>query len=832
MPTRLPRRLTRTLLTAGAVASLAAAAYAVTPGQFTHTTEADFADGDAYGTVITNLGDIKLSSDTTPIDGLPEDVETIFDIATHRQARFVACGPDAKILMLKDGEATVVAEFPGEQVYAIEDAENGLYVGVSGSNARVILLPRTNLVEADGPIDWAGLPVVWELPEEAFIWDLKRNRTGHVAAAPKLLYAATGPNGRVYRLSLENDGGLKKIADKVFEANQTNILSLGLDESKAGREALFAKKAIQFYAGTDQDGLIYRIDADGNPFVVYDAPEAEIGTLAVTADGTLYAGTAAADQAKPGRQAQPIKEETGRPAVEETPEPIEEPDAPAEDPQAADEADGESAGPGADNPAEEAAAARPTPEQYDALREALKERLEVARETGEFDADVAPGNDNAANAGGNKNANAQPSRPSRAKPAAPGRAKPGNAVYQIAPDGFVTEVFRESVTIQAVVPQADGRLIVATGNEGQVFSVDPPTRETTVLADLDSAQVTAAVPTDTGLLLGAAGPGALMRMDNAVAEQGGFTSQVLDAGQVSLFGTFKLTADIPAGTTVAVELRSGNVGDPEQAAWSKWTKPILIKHDAEANPLQPREIKADVPPARFLQYRLTLTGDGKSTPVIDQTDLAYVAPNTAPTVSKLTVTPAKVGEPGSDPDPKVTLQWQATDDNADRLVYSLEYKPGKADKYLPLADGITANKYEWQTRHVPDGWYTLRLTAHDKLDNPPNSAKSGGRVSEPVLIDNTAPTLDGLEAEALGGGKVRLTATAGDELSAIASVSYSIDGSEDYQASLPDDLIYDSTSEPWGVTIPDLSPGGHVIAVRAIDARGNTAYRQLIVEVQ
>ena len=64
------------------------------------------------------------------------------------------------------------------------------------------------------------------------------------------------------------------------------------------------------------------------------------------------------------------------------------------------------------------------------------------------------------------------------------------------------------------------------------------------------------------------------------------------------------------------------------------------------------------------------------------------------------------------------------------------------------------------------------------------------------------------------------------------SVSYSIDGAELYQASLPDDLIYDSTSEPWGVTISDLSPGGHVIAIRVIDAKGNAAYRQMIVDVK
>jgi outer membrane protein assembly factor BamB len=812
------RFLTRSLLASAATLALAAAAHAVTPGQFTHTTEADFADGDAYGTVVTNLGDIKLSSETLPLDGLPEDVTVIHDIAKVGEEIYVAAGPEAKILKVTDEGVEVVAEYEGEQVFSIADYEGDLLIGVSVMEAARI----------DRLVDGQAVKLA-DLPETTYVWDLLP--AGSDAQGPDRLLIATGTPGKVLSMA-ERD---QKIT-VLLETQQSNILTLATDDKG------------NVYAGTDTDGLVYRIDKDGNPFVVFDAPEAEIAALAVMPDGTLYAGTAAAEQARPGRLEQPTAEEEGRadvpdpglpnqpPKPEELDQPI---DGVGEDVEAAGDAVRDAANDaedaledaaegGADDTLSDEEAGQPEPpkptaEQYDALRQALKDKLEKARETGQLDGEINGGNGNAGNAG--------PDRPSRAKPAAPARAKPGNAVYRIAPDGFVTEVFRESAMVLAIVPN-DGKLIVATGNEGQVFSVDPSLGESAVLTDLDSAQVTSATHTDRGLLLGAANPGALMRMEMSVAEQGGYTSQVLDAGQPSLFGTFKLTADIPEGTTVAIELRSGNVGDPEQAAWSKWSKPALIEYDQDANPLQPRELKIGVPPARYLQYRLTLTGDGQATPVVDQADLAYIAPNTAPTVAKLTVNVPKVGEPGSDPNPKYTIQWQATDNNSDRLVYSLEYKPGKADAYLPLADDLTANKYEWATQHVPDGWYTVRLTAHDKLDNPPNAAKSGGRVSEPVLIDNSAPALDGLEAEVLGDGKVKLTATAKDELSAIASVAYSVDGSEAYQASLPDDQIYDSTSEAWGVTIPDLSPGGHVIAVRAIDARGNTAYRQLIVNVE
>ena len=795
--------LTRTLLATVGALVIAATAHAVTPGKFTQTTEADFSDGDAYGTVVTNLGDIKLSSDTTELEGLPEDVTVIHDVVKVGDDTYIAAGPEAKILKLSDEGVEVVATYEGEQVFTLLSAMDTLLIGVSSNT--------TSRIDV---LDNGEVETISELPETNYLWDMlvAPGKNDH-------LIVATGTTGKVLYVNTdEKQDGIKVL----LETNQANILSLAADD------------AGNIYAGTDTDGLIYRIDREGNPFVVYDAPEAEIATLVAMPDGTVYAGTAAAEQARPGRLEQPEKAEEGRPDVEPIdldkpePQPLAQPKVPAEavEPAAPDEAqqpaeDAEGEGDAAND--EPAGKPTPTKEQYDELREALKERLEEARESGKFDAaadktSVADNND-------------KPARPSRAKPAAPAQKKKGNAIYRIAPDGFVAEVFRESAMILSIVPH-DGKLIVATGNEGQVFSVDPSLGETTVLADLDSNQITCATYTDKGLLLGGANPGALLRMELAIAEDGGYTSKVLDAGQVSIFGTFKLTADIPDNTTVGIEMRSGNVGDPEQAAWSKWSDAVTIAHDADANPLQPREIKIDVPPARYLQYRLTLKGDGESTPTIDQADLAYVAPNTPPTVAKLIVKPANKPAPGTDPDPKLQVQWQATDANKDRLLYSLEYKPGKADRYLPLAEDLTAPKYDWQTQHVPDGWYTLRVTAYDKLDNPPASAKTGGRVSEPILIDNTDPALDGLKAEILGNGKVKLTATAKDEFSAIQSVSYSIDGAELYQASLPADLIYDSTSEPWGVTISDLSPGGHVIAVRVIDAKGNTAYRQLIVDVK
>ena len=47
------------------------------------------------------------------------------------------------------------------------------------------------------------------------------------------------------------------------------------------------------YAGSDGEGLIYRVSPDGKTSILFDAPQPEIRCLLWGADGALYAGTAA-----------------------------------------------------------------------------------------------------------------------------------------------------------------------------------------------------------------------------------------------------------------------------------------------------------------------------------------------------------------------------------------------------------------------------------------------------------------------------------------------------------------------------------------------------------
>jgi hypothetical protein len=260
------------------------------------------------------------------------------------------------------------------------------------------------------------------------------------------------------------------------------------------------------------------------------------------------------------------------------------------------------------------------------------------------------------------------------------------------------------------------------------------------------------------------------------------------------------------------------------------------------------------PPARFLQYRVTLNGDGRVTPVVDRVDITYVVPNMKPVIASIQatypgqMTPAGGGAgvrprpagggaaaaaAGAEPEAQTTMniEWEASDPNNDTLIYTLEYQPAGSKQWLPLEKDLDTTNFEWQTRRVPDGRYTVRVTASDSPDNVADMARTASRHSDPILVDNTQPTLDGLKWR-VEKGVLIITGTAKDNLSAMRSIHCAIDSTEEWKAALPDDLIFDSTGEAFTIKISGLSAGPHVITVRAVDGRGNPRYEAVLVEIK
>jgi hypothetical protein len=654
---------------------------------------------------------------------------------------------------------------------------------------------------------------------------------------------------------------------ELYDASQTNLLCLGQDKNN------------RIYVGTDTDGLVYRFTekADGgvSAFVLYDAAEPEIGALLVFPDGTTYAGTADANQARPGRLSKASNKEVGRPKVVQpatpkqpinpphnppTPDPAKDqkdaPQAvPAKQPEPAAQAVPEAKAPEAPaatdepKPEDKPVVIKVTSQQRDALREEVREQLLAARDQGEM-APMQSGETVGLNRPAPGRANAGPGRrtPVRSKHT----ATKGNAVYRISPHGFVSEVFRESVMILKLIAH-DGKLVVATGNEGQLFQVDPSAQETTIIAQLEPEQIPAMLHAKDGtLILGTANPAQIISMSTGFAKQGTFTSDVMDASQISRWGNMQFVADIPDKTTIELQTRSGNMQDPDKAPWADWSEPIIFDHDAKHNFLVPRDCEITSPPARYLQYRITLKGDGSITPTLDRITTNFAMPNLRPQVESLTAVypdekttpggktavavpaPSAFGNaPNKEPEhlSKLQIEWKASDPNSDKLQYRLEYQIGGTGKWILLRYRLQSNRFEWDTIRAPDGRYLLRVIASDDLDNPSSAALTDVRTSDPILIDNNPPVFANLKGE-IKDHNLILVGSVADALSNIAAVHYSVDAYNNWKPVLPKDQIFDSTKEDLAFMISGLSTGRHVITLRVLDDRNNAAYQAVTIDMK
>ncbi|KKK56532.1 hypothetical protein LCGC14_3063580, partial [marine sediment metagenome] len=271
----------------------------------------------------------------------------------------------------------------------------------------------------------------------------------------------------------------------------------------------------------------------------------------------------------------------------------------------------------------------------------------------------------------------KPSRPSR--PSSAGGK--GNAVYRIDRDGFVRAVFRRPVTIWAMALRKDV-LILATGHGGEVFTVDLIGDRTSMVVKLDPKDITAMAADAAGkLYLGTADKAAVYALSAGLARKGTLVSKVLDAGQIASWGSADVRADVPSWCSAKIAVRSGNVAEPDDKTWSAWSRESSASKGWT---------KLTAPAGRFLQYRLSLSGNGRNTPSVDQVQLVYQVRNLAPTVSAVQVVPGgdpkKRGGKGPGPKPFRMIQIKAADPNSDPLRYAIHFRRVGRKLWIKLVD--------------------------------------------------------------------------------------------------------------------------------------------------
>ncbi len=399
------------------------------------------------------------------------------------------------------------------------------------------------------------------------------------------------------------------------------------------------------------------------------------------------------------------------------------------------------------------------------------------------------------------------------KPTRPGQA---SYIYKISREGFVTNVFSEAAVFFCLAEQ-DKSLLVGTGNSGQLFTVDPASeQEALIYEDKQASQITAINVRQDAVYLGTANPAKLIKLGSGFASKGTYISDLIDAGQPAMWGKLQIEADIPQGCSVRVASRSGNVKDVNDPTFSSWTQLNEVT--------QPVQLRC--PLGRFCQYKLVLQSNGPHTPIVREIAVASSVPNLAPKVQSVKVgriaTPDKKGN--------FKISFKAVDENGDKMIYKIDFRKIGRKNWIELKDELETATFDWNGKTVEDGRYEVRVTASDERSNNSATKLTGSRISEQVIVDNTAPVI---KKHSIDKDKntITLKLHVSDEFSAIGRLNYTVDSNEKWKGTMPDDMVYDTTDEDFTIVIDKLETGEHIIAVRIADSVGNIIYKTFEVNI-
>ncbi len=387
-----------------------------------------------------------------------------------------------------------------------------------------------------------------------------------------------------------------------------------------------------------------------------------------------------------------------------------------------------------------------------------------------------------------------------------------------------------------------GQLLVGTGNRARIFAIPLTDRGRnqeafSALQDLGTAQATGFVATGSDLLVVGSNPAEVHHLSDSQASEGTVESRVLKGNPIADWGRSYLEAEQPSGTAVELQLRTGTAETPD-STWSPWTPPLRSGE------------RPGVPPARFAQFKLKLSSTrGGATPTVDSVKVYWNNRNLAPAWDGIDVMPPGVvilrnAPPDDIGIERVPLETQklipsmqyagsekrsfrrasqafvfrVSDPNTDTLQYRIRLLPERGTP-IELEKAWREKFFTFDTLPVPDGRYRLEVTATDAPSQPFNSVLTSTHRTAAFIVDHTPPVLSELSAVAEGEG-IRVRFTANDATSVLKEAALSADG-ENWLQVLPEDRIFDDSTERFDVLVPrDLVRGDRVL-VRVIDAHSN-----------
>jgi hypothetical protein len=570
-----------------------------------------------------------------------------------------------------------------------------------------------------------------------------------------------------------------------YETGQAHVTCLAVDAQ--GR----------VLAGSEPNGIIYRIEAKNRAFVLYDAGLPEIRAILAAPDGAIYAaaqGGASMRRALSGTAVTPSSPGGGQVTATSTTVTVTEDDTQA----------------GLD----------------------IKPRSDAARQVA---------------GGGTPQVSAQFSAVSDF----PGVEK--SALYKIGADNTVETLWSSKDENVYDMATSRGQLVFSTDSRGRVYRLSADGK-VTLLAQTNEGEATRLLDTPAGLLAATGDAGKIYRLAADTALSGVFESPVHDASTVARWGRLSWIADTVRDSRVTFFTRTGNSMRPDQT-WSDWSAPLAdaagtripspnaryIQWKAELNGTAGNSpvldsvtvayLPQNTPPA--VKNITVSTVISQAPPSTRSSSAQSVSSSYSITVSETgeTVPPASVGTPTQalmrSSVRQLQVTWQAEDPDGDRLDFKLEFRGEGEREWKLIKANLRETSYVIESDVLADGRYMFRVTASDAPDNTPATAKEAELISAPVLVDNTPPVVTA-GAPRRTGDRVDIEFEAVDSASTIRRAEYSLDAGYWTPAEAVDGIL-DSPRERLIVRLEKLPPGEHLVTLRVYDSAENVGLAKVVL---
>ncbi|MGH9615731.1 MAG: hypothetical protein ACRD28_03235 [Acidobacteriaceae bacterium] len=768
-----------------AVLSISVLAHAQGTQLWQQSSFESFESGTPHGVAIRSDGEIASSAVAKEV--LTTASSAVWSVAVDSRGNaYLGTGSPAMVLKVTpDGKSTTLLETKDLSVQVVKIGPDGMLYAATLPNGNVYR------IDPNGPevkVDNAPRPV-YKQREAA----PKQN-----VHAPDVVFDSSALNPKptyIWDLAFDSAGKMYVATGGPAAIYRVNLKQPGAPPEKFFtsteqhiRCLLFTKDGT-LYAGTDGRGLVYRIDPSGKGFVLFEAPKEEIPAMALDSRGNLYV-TAVGEK---GKSTLP-----------------------------------------------------PLTVHSTATMTASITILLPGSIASSHDSKLIP---------------------------------MGTTIYQISPEGAPRQLWtsqHDVVYALAWQQNANGKggLLAGSGNQGHLYRIS---RDGTYadLAHLEASDATAFAIAGNSLYVGTSNAGKLYRLDAISAGKGDnstYESSVADAKFISKWGR----PLVRGSGHYELYARVGNIEQPTEG-WSDWQRIATGGAPRSGSHSESDIAPPKFPRARFLQWKAVLHSDA----TLREVGFYYLPQNVAPVVDEIVVAmharvvqgmnqeaqmvPVQINFPSESSDGVVydlqqnsqplmamrapgwaTVRWKAHDDNGDRLSYSIYYRGQDEANWQLLRANLSRTYLSFDLNRIPDGHYTLRIVASDAPSHLPGESLTGFKDSDQFLLDTLPPVLSLLNATIASrpAAAIHVVFDAQDTLSAIARAYYSVD-SGPWQYVEPVGELSDSLEEHYDFTVPvpkpsaaneipaavqPAAPQQHVLAIRVLDRAGNAATEKAVVE--